>query len=126
MYFLLAGVVEKFHYLKMGLAIVLTFIGAKMLVVAVGIHIPIWISLVFVAVVLLSSVAASLIWAKSADLDIEVDLPEDFDSPFEEETASGEQLEPAVVQQLERQLSPLGAADGHDNEKDALENIKRR
>src|SRR5918911_3801390 len=30
-YFLLAGVVEKFHYLKTGLAIVLTFIGAKML-----------------------------------------------------------------------------------------------
>src|SRR6185503_2232047 len=48
MYFLLAGVVEKFHYLKMGLAIVLTFIGSKMLVVAVVVHIPIWISLVFV------------------------------------------------------------------------------
>src|ERR671921_1686388 len=31
LYFLLAGVVEKFHYLKVGLAIVLTFIGIKML-----------------------------------------------------------------------------------------------
>src|SRR5258705_9113896 len=50
MYFLLAGVVEKFQYLRTGLAIVLTFIGAKMLLVAVGLHIPIWISLVFVAV----------------------------------------------------------------------------
>ena len=105
MYFLLAGVVEKFHYLKMGLAIVLTFIGAKMLVVAVGIHIPIWISLVFVAVVLLSSVAASLIWAKSADLDIDVDLPEDFDSPFEDdEPAEGEQLDPAVIQETDRHV----------------------
>jgi len=85
MYFLLAGVVEKFHYLKIGLAIVLTFIGAKMLIVAVHINIPIWISLVFVAVVLLSSVAASLVWAKHADTNIEVDLPEDFDSPFEDE-----------------------------------------
>jgi tellurite resistance protein TerC len=85
MYFLLAGVVEKFHYLKIGLAIVLTFIGAKMLIVAVHIHIPIWISLVFVAVVLLSSVVASLIWAKHADTNIEVDLPEDFDSPFEDD-----------------------------------------
>ena len=85
MYFLLAGVVEKFQYLKMGLAIVLTFIGAKMLVVAVGIHIPIWFSLVFVAVVLLSSVAASLIWPKDAEMDIDVDLPEDFDSPFEDD-----------------------------------------
>jgi tellurite resistance protein TerC len=85
MYFLLAGVVEKFHYLKIGLAIVLTFIGAKMLIVAVHINIPIWISLVFVAVVLLSSVVASLVWAKHADTNIEIDLPEDFDSPFEDD-----------------------------------------
>jgi tellurite resistance protein TerC len=83
MYFLLAGVVEKFQYLKMGLAIVLTFIGLKMLVVAVGVHIPIWISLVFVAVVLLGSVAASLIWPKDCEMDIDVDLPEDFDPPFD-------------------------------------------
>lgn len=85
MYFLLAGVVEKFQYLKMGLAIVLTFIGLKMLVLAVGLHIPIWISLVFVAVVLLSSVAASIIWPKDSETGIEVDLPEDFDSPFEDD-----------------------------------------
>jgi tellurite resistance protein TerC len=96
MYFLLAGVVEKFHYLKMGLAIVLTFIGAKMLVVAAGIHIPIWLSLIFVGVVLLSSVAASLIWAKHADLDIEVDLPEDFDPLFEDDEVSRDEL-PAVT-----------------------------
>ena len=81
MYFLLAGVVEKFHYLKTGLAIVLTFIGVKMLVLALEFHIPIWISLVFVAVVLFSSVAASLIWTKESDIPIEVDLPPDFDSP---------------------------------------------
>jgi tellurite resistance protein TerC len=82
MYFLLAGVVEKFHYLKIGLAIVLTFIGAKMLIVAIGLVIPIWFSLAFVALVLLSAVAASLVWAKHAGLKIDVDLPEDFDSPF--------------------------------------------
>lgn len=85
MYFLLAGVVEKFQYLKMGLAIVLTFIGLKMLAVAVGLHIPIWFSLIFVAVVLLSSVAASLIWPKDCETGIEVDLPEDFDAPFEDD-----------------------------------------
>ena len=85
MYFLLAGVVEKFQYLKMGLAIVLTFIGLKMLVVAVGIHVPIWISLVFVGVVLVSSVIASILWPKDCEMDIEVDLPEDFDAPFEDD-----------------------------------------
>src|ERR687883_1176198 len=31
LYFLLAGVIERFHYLKLGLAIVLVFVGAKML-----------------------------------------------------------------------------------------------
>ena len=82
MYFLLAGVVEKFHYLKMGLAIVLTFIGVKMLVTAVGLHIPIYISLIFVAVVLISSVIASLVRPKEAEIAIEVDLPEGFDPPF--------------------------------------------
>jgi TerC family integral membrane protein len=85
MYFLLAGVVEKFHYLKIGLAIVLTFIGAKMLIVAIGVVIPIWFSLVFVAAVLLSAVVASLVWAKHASLKIDVDLPEDFDSPFKDD-----------------------------------------
>jgi len=90
MYFLLAGVVEKFHYLKMGLAIVLTFIGTKMLVFALGVHIPIWISLIFVAAVLSSSVVASLIWPKEAEMDIEVDLPEDFDAPFEDEAPANE------------------------------------
>src|SRR6476620_7972619 len=85
MYFLLAGVVEKFRYLRTGLAIVLTFIGIKMLVVALGFHIPIWFSLVFVAVVLVGSVVVSLIFPPEADTTIQVDLPPDFDLPFGEE-----------------------------------------
>jgi tellurite resistance protein TerC len=84
MYFLLAGVVEKFQYLRMGLAIVLTFIGVKMLIEAFHIVIPVWISLVVVATVLLASVAASVIWPKDAETNLDVDLPEDFDSPFDD------------------------------------------
>jgi tellurite resistance protein TerC len=82
MYFLLAGVVEKFRYLRLGLAIVLTFIGVKMLLVAVGLHIPIKFSLGFVAVVLVGSVVASLLVggedkpATAAELPPEFDLPE--------------------------------------------------
>ena len=113
MYFLLAGVVEKFQYLKMGLAIVLTFIGLKMLAVAVGLHIPIWISLTFVAVVLLSSVAASLIWPKDSETGIEVDLPEDFDAPFaddepEPEVDKDESREEPVVSEDESKGEPIG------------------
>ena len=85
MYFLLAGVVEKFQYLRMGLAIVLTFIGVKMLIEAFHIIIPVKISLIVVAAVLLTSVAASILWPKEAEMDIEVDLPEDFDAPFEDD-----------------------------------------
>lgn len=85
MYFLLAGVVERFHYLKLGLAIVLTFIGAKMLIVAAGIELPITISLAVVATVLGAAVLASLLWPKESELEIEVDLPEGFDPPFEDE-----------------------------------------
>ncbi len=67
----------------MGLAIVLTFIGVKMLIEVIHIVIPVWVSLVVVATLLLTSVAASILWPKQAEMDIDVDLPEDFDSPFE-------------------------------------------
>ncbi len=85
MYFLLAGVVEKFRYLRFGLAIVLTFIGVKMLLGAVGVVISIKISLIFVAVVLVGSVVASLLVAPASDTTIQVDLPPDFDLPLGEE-----------------------------------------
>ena len=84
MYFLLAGVVDKFRYLRYGLAIVLTFIGTKMLVTALGIHIPIWFSLAFVATVLLGSIGASLLFPPPEGTpEIHVDLPPDFDSAKE-------------------------------------------
>jgi len=80
MYFLLAGVVEKFRYLRLGLAIVLTFIGLKMLAGVVGFHIPIKISLAFVALVLIGSVVASLVVSPEGERTITVDLPPDFDN----------------------------------------------
>ena len=64
MYFLLAGVLGKFHYLRQGLAIVLTFIGVKMLIAIGHIEIPIWISLLVVLVVLSASIIASLLWPR--------------------------------------------------------------
>jgi len=84
MYFLMAGVVDKFRYLRFGLAIVLTFIGLKMLAGAVGFQIPTTISLVVVAVVLAGSVVASLLIAPEGEKTITVDLPPDFDLPRDE------------------------------------------
>ncbi len=72
LYFLLAGVVEKFHYLKVGLAIVLAFIGAKMLLTAVHIDIPIGISLGVVALVLAASILLSLLWPKKVEKAVKV------------------------------------------------------
>ncbi|HZI17036.1 MAG TPA: TerC family protein [Pyrinomonadaceae bacterium] len=85
LYFLLAGVIEKFHYLRVGLAIVLTYIGTKMLLHAVHINIPTLISLGIVALVLGASVAASFIWPKKAETHIEVELPPGFNSPFDDD-----------------------------------------
>lgn len=51
MYFLLAGVAERFSMLKYGLSVILVFIGAKMLIVDF-IHIPVGISLGVVAAIL--------------------------------------------------------------------------
>lgn len=62
MYFLLANVVEKFIYLKYGLAVVLTFIGGKMLV-AKWWHIPSFVSLAVVFSALLIAIIAS--WLKT-------------------------------------------------------------
>lgn len=80
MYFLLAGVVEKFRFLRFGLAIILTFIGIKMLLTALGVHIKIEFSLIFVALVLAGSVVASLLFPSSEESKIHVDLPPGFDS----------------------------------------------
>jgi tellurite resistance protein TerC len=60
MYFLLAGMMELFHYLHYGLAAILIFVGAKMLL-SNYYHIPTLIALGVVAGVLLISVAASLL-----------------------------------------------------------------
>ena len=61
LFFLLASVVTKFHLLKYGLAVILTFIGTKMLIEH-WVHIPILVSLGIVVAVLAASIVASLVW----------------------------------------------------------------
>lgn len=65
MYFLLAAVVDKFYLLKYGLAIVLSFIGVKMLVEP-WIHFDILLSLGVVVGTIAISIVASLIWPERA------------------------------------------------------------
>ena len=59
LYFLLAGVINKFHLLKLGIAAVLTFVGVKMLLSG-NYEIPIHVSLVVIVGILAVSVIASI------------------------------------------------------------------
>jgi tellurite resistance protein TerC len=129
MYFLLAGVVEKFQYLRMGLAIVLTFIGAKMLLEAVHFVIPVWISLIVVAVVLLGSVVASILWPKESEMDIDIDLPEDFDSPFEDEREPVDEdnnPDNSMVDEPASRPRAIAGSDANPEEEPEPEKIERR
>ena len=59
LYFLLADMKDRFVFLNEGLAIILAFVGIKFLV-SEKVEIPIWISLIFIAVVLIGSILLSL------------------------------------------------------------------
>lgn len=67
LFFLLSGVMGLFHYLNIGLAVVLCFVGLKMLLEAY-VHIPIGISLLVIVGVLACSVLLS-IWFPKPELE---------------------------------------------------------
>jgi len=61
LYFLLAGILDKFRYLSLGLAFVLLFIGGKMLALPFGFHVKTWVSLSVVLGTIAVSILASLL-----------------------------------------------------------------
>ena len=65
LYFLLARVIHRFHYLRLGLSTVLVFVGLKMVLADVY-PVPIGVSLGIIALVLATSVAASVFFPKRA------------------------------------------------------------
>ena len=66
LYFVLAGVLEKFRYLKLGLAFVLCFVGAKMLIAGVY-KVPIVVSLAVIVAILAVSILASMISGRRSE-----------------------------------------------------------
>jgi TerC family integral membrane protein len=60
LYFVLAGMIDRFHYLNLGLGVVLVFVGAKMGLADVY-EIPVWASLGVIVIALAAAVAASLL-----------------------------------------------------------------
>ena len=66
MFFVLAGAVEKFSYLKVGLSAVLVFVGAKMALIDV-VKVPAAVSLGVIALLLGGSIVASLMKARAQE-----------------------------------------------------------
>ena len=64
LYFALSGVLDKFHYLKVGLGVVLSFVGVKMLLAHSPWKIDTLASLGVIVIILAASVVASLVWPK--------------------------------------------------------------
>ncbi|MEY2918069.1 MAG: hypothetical protein RIS73_1783 [Bacteroidota bacterium] len=59
LFFLLRGAASKFDFLQQGIAIVLLFIGVKMLI-AYWVHIPVWVSLLVILVCITGSILYSI------------------------------------------------------------------
>jgi tellurite resistance protein TerC len=75
LYFLLAGVMDKFHYLKLGLAVILSFVGVKMLLPLITswflehpYHMPTAASLGVIVLTLSVAIIASLIRSRRLEL----------------------------------------------------------
>jgi tellurite resistance protein TerC len=79
LYFLLAGFVHKFVYLKPALAVILSFIGAKMLLVDLY-HVPTAVSLTVIGSVLLTAVGLSLLVNRRRQATAEPTTKTDHDS----------------------------------------------
>lgn len=70
LYFALAGVMDKFHYLKIGLGVVLAFVGVKMLLGHTPYKIDTLLSLGVIVAVLATSIIVSLLRPKQAAVKI--------------------------------------------------------
>jgi tellurite resistance protein TerC len=60
LYFAVAGIMDLFRFLKIGLAFVLSFVGIKMLAAYFGFEIPVPVSLLVIVSILLVSILASV------------------------------------------------------------------
>ena len=64
MFFLLAGIIDKFYLLQKGLSVILFFIGAKMLLEIIHFEIPVWLSFMVIIATLTLSIIFSIIIPK--------------------------------------------------------------
>ena len=65
MFFLIAGIIDKFYLLQKGLSIVLIFIGGKMIAEIFDIHIPSYLSFIIIIITLISALVLSVIFKRN-------------------------------------------------------------
>ena len=94
LFFLISGIITKFHFLRYGLAAVLAFVGVKMLISG-KVHIPIGMSLGAIALLLGGSIVASLMFPRAPDL-AHVEGPHAL-----EDVADGIPDEPSAAEPIE-------------------------
>ena len=80
LYFALEGLIDRFVYLHYGLAAILTFVGAKLLLQGFGVHVPIIVSLLVILVGITASIGASLIATRGGKSSRGSDEPDEADS----------------------------------------------
>lgn len=68
LFFLLAGVMDRFRFLKPGVALILVLVGLKM-VASYWLHPPVWVSLAGIGGILAGAIALSLLIPPKADAD---------------------------------------------------------
>jgi tellurite resistance protein TerC len=78
MYFLLADLIHRFVYLKLGLSLVLVWVGIKMLLLVDVYKIPTTVSLAVVLLIIATAVVASLVATRDRPA---LDAPEPVDEP---------------------------------------------
>jgi tellurite resistance protein TerC len=94
LYFLLAGIVDQFRYLKYGLSFILVFVGVKMLLSDIQ-KVPIVASLVVIATALLISILLSLIVPDPEDEDDEEEMDD-----LAERLTDGKRMVPQIKEKV--------------------------
>ena len=113
LYFVLAGAMERFAFLSTGLAVLLAFIGAKMLLAGI-VHIPVAVSLAVIVVVITSAVLLS-VWQQRRRP--AADLPHHLQTPH-----AGPAYQPALLGPAPR---PVATEDKHDGAADSADATAR-
>jgi len=77
LYFLLAGVMGMFIYIKYGISFILGFVGIKMILIMLGVHVPISISLGVIVASLVAAIGLSLLANTAPALAPKASLPDE-------------------------------------------------